>query len=723
MYPVAICLYIDGLDEFDGRYVSIIELINSLKDQSYIKICLSSRPLHEFEIAFAAKPQLKLQDLTFSSIQTYAESRLLKDLEKQNFYQADDQHKIRSLTEQIVRRSEGVFLWAVLAVRNLSQGIYDLADLSDLERQIDELPLGINNLYKQILQRIKPVYRRNAMRYLQLVLFALETDDYILSLHEMYFIANETVKEDAPLTVYKNSIDEFIKACRGFKTRILSHTMGLLDLKPFSQGYIPQFGPSYHVKFFHQTVVEFLSSDEAGNLTMTNENVTENSLRLSYCRGLITYMLYIHEHGTNIQSSQKHPKEMSGRMDDSRFYNLVPAMRQLSVVERVTNAAQSKFINSLSSHMYTNEQYLTVIKAILLFPYDWSKRLPHLPLDLIGVAASFGVSYYVFECIERSFSDTSSCNRCQQHLKVGAGCVGHGSRVFSWDLGEDVENPDQHHRTWLNKRLKWDVPSPAKGHLALGMADDILPETYLLLCCTMTLHFWDGEKADNYFATMRSLLCAGADPMLEMKCVDLPSSTEDCRPAIHVKSGQARVCFWGYWLLFMLRHWCLQRQIVDEVLQGFDPQYLLLTKSLLAHGASLNHPIRETSTWLWYHPEKQEWEFEIEMSAFDILGLIYRDHPDWQGFVANMGIKDHKPKRSIICIYPDVGKKMREDEKACPNREQSEILWPSIYKILGERHTYKIGECAEQLERVFRAQKPHVKLRGDEGYESESEDE
>lgn len=66
--PIAICMFIDGLDEFDGQYEMVVKMISTLADQAYVKICLSSRPLLAFENAFRHKPNLQLQYLTFECI-------------------------------------------------------------------------------------------------------------------------------------------------------------------------------------------------------------------------------------------------------------------------------------------------------------------------------------------------------------------------------------------------------------------------------------------------------------------------------------------------------------------------------------------------------------------------------------------------------------------------------------------------------------------------------
>ena len=74
----AICLFADGLDEFDGEYDELITLVKKLVLNSYFKCCFSSRPENEFEREFKFSDKLQLQDLTRRDIQSYVESKLGK---------------------------------------------------------------------------------------------------------------------------------------------------------------------------------------------------------------------------------------------------------------------------------------------------------------------------------------------------------------------------------------------------------------------------------------------------------------------------------------------------------------------------------------------------------------------------------------------------------------------------------------------------------------------
>ena len=82
-------------------------MIQNLAEHTHVKICMSSRPLLAFETAFKGKPGLRLQDLTFGSIQRYANIKLLDLIKQQVFYNRDDRERAKTLLKLVVKRAEG----------------------------------------------------------------------------------------------------------------------------------------------------------------------------------------------------------------------------------------------------------------------------------------------------------------------------------------------------------------------------------------------------------------------------------------------------------------------------------------------------------------------------------------------------------------------------------------------------------------------------------------
>jgi len=59
--PRRLCLFIDGLDEYEGDHTAIARLLTKIGEHEHVKICISSRPLLQFEKVFTLCPTLRLQ--------------------------------------------------------------------------------------------------------------------------------------------------------------------------------------------------------------------------------------------------------------------------------------------------------------------------------------------------------------------------------------------------------------------------------------------------------------------------------------------------------------------------------------------------------------------------------------------------------------------------------------------------------------------------------------
>jgi hypothetical protein len=70
--PIKVCLFIDGLDEYDGDHQDLVDLLLAMVRSKYFKICAASRPHAEFVDAFGNLSwKLRLQDLTYNDIKLY----------------------------------------------------------------------------------------------------------------------------------------------------------------------------------------------------------------------------------------------------------------------------------------------------------------------------------------------------------------------------------------------------------------------------------------------------------------------------------------------------------------------------------------------------------------------------------------------------------------------------------------------------------------------------
>ena len=103
-------MFIDGLDEIDGQYDSVIRTIKRSSGPDKCEICLSSRPLPVFEEAFNASLGLGLHDLTYHSIRAYANVQLFDLIQERVLHDKQNEHRAKDILDKIVERANEVFL-------------------------------------------------------------------------------------------------------------------------------------------------------------------------------------------------------------------------------------------------------------------------------------------------------------------------------------------------------------------------------------------------------------------------------------------------------------------------------------------------------------------------------------------------------------------------------------------------------------------------------------
>ena len=212
------CFFIDGLDECDGFQV---EDANYLRSQNpFVKFCISSRPWVAFEDAFQDSPSLRLQDLTAPDIQGYVESTLRDNplmlrLEKENFGQ------VNLLIKSIVLKAKGVFLWVVLVVRSILQGLRNRDSLMDLERRIDQLPADLENLYEQMISSINPFYKEESAKIFQVVYQMMDQNDAVFLCYALW--------EDK-VSFGNGNKEQYEQILERLRRILQSRTAGLIEL-------------------------------------------------------------------------------------------------------------------------------------------------------------------------------------------------------------------------------------------------------------------------------------------------------------------------------------------------------------------------------------------------------------------------------------------------------------------------------------------------------------
>jgi hypothetical protein len=109
IFPLKLCLFIDGLDEYKGDDEEIASLFGETSMSHNTKICCSSRPHRLFEDVFVSRPGLRLRDLTILDVRKYVYDRLEKNTRMQCLSE-EEPEATKELIEEIGTTASGVFL-------------------------------------------------------------------------------------------------------------------------------------------------------------------------------------------------------------------------------------------------------------------------------------------------------------------------------------------------------------------------------------------------------------------------------------------------------------------------------------------------------------------------------------------------------------------------------------------------------------------------------------
>ncbi|KAI3319833.1 hypothetical protein HD806DRAFT_508078 [Xylariaceae sp. AK1471] len=212
---IRLCVFIDGLDEYTGRYDDLLDSIERLGISTNAKFCVSSRPELELINRLTGLKQLRLQDFNRNDIKTFVGQSLLKtklrEKERAKFAKA------------VASQAQGVFLWASLVTQSLVKGAKAGDDEHIMWKRFNSLPQELEKLFQKMLSNVDPVYRESLAFYVQLMNFITKFD--------VEDFANVSVITTAQLKQRINSYEEFADECKRTETQIATQSAGLLEIK------------------------------------------------------------------------------------------------------------------------------------------------------------------------------------------------------------------------------------------------------------------------------------------------------------------------------------------------------------------------------------------------------------------------------------------------------------------------------------------------------------
>lgn len=256
------CFFIDGLDEYSGSGVDSIahqELANSLKmwaSNDDIKICVSSRPHREFMNAFSDSPGIRLHELTRHDIRVFSRQKFERNV---NFDSIKGNYQ--DLVDKVVEKSEGVFLWARLAVHSLLISVGRHDPPSVLEEQLDAIPADLDALYDGLLNSIPPQDRQKSNRMLLVTIL----NPFANPLNAIVYTWLDDLEKDPQFprahTKHGYSKQEIEKRFQDVQHQLDGYTRGMLEMVDDGKFGGHVFGVTRRVEFLHRTLRDYLLSE------------------------------------------------------------------------------------------------------------------------------------------------------------------------------------------------------------------------------------------------------------------------------------------------------------------------------------------------------------------------------------------------------------------------------------------------------------------------------
>lgn len=439
---IKICLFIDGVDEYDGDHAEITELITKVSSSKSLKILASSRPIPICVEAFSEYPNLRLQDLTDQDIRRYASDKICAHPRMKQL-QAEGESTATQLVDEIAGKACGVFLWVTLVVRSLLHGLCNYDRVRDLRRRLDELPAGLEDLYHHMLRKMEPLYRQEGSQLFQIALQStIVQPERRLTLLQLSFADEQDPKLAIRAIMGCISDEQELSRCREMEGRLRSRCCGLLEVhsKPTKDGQFQSLAssasplandhpsksknkgatqfpqPSHRraeVAFLHKTVVEFLRKPHVWEEI---QSLTENTAFDPYV-ALLSSCLFelktcelqnVGAQHSHVWHCMRHclaycqlAQDTTGRSQSEYLKELDQAMTIHWRVISKGETSSGKLIRALR-HWSTTEGVFADGKLGTISTAYNSKIVPreqHVPVTFIQLAAVYGLALFVEEAL------------------------------------------------------------------------------------------------------------------------------------------------------------------------------------------------------------------------------------------------------------------------------------------------------------------------------------
>lgn len=444
--PIRVCLLIDGLDEFEAEPgdsaepEDIAKLFKDITSSGNVKACVSSRPWPIFATAYQSYPFLRLQDLNGPDIIKYVDGKFGQS----NDYQAlllREPSTAPQLIEQIIDKSQGVFLWVRIVVQNILRGITNGDDISESLRRLRAIPPELEPLYHHLLNLIEKADNMFwASKAFQIIRAMRDfcsdnaagpirrtkgnTPLYILILQ---FALEGRTKSYTNLLEHRNlTPGTLAKACESPKVRITARCAGFLEVPSFGKD-----GSWSQIEYLHRTSRDFLEQKDVwSRLLRSTIQSNFNPNRALLQAQILWLTICIRNPGYEHLGSEQRMNDIVQQAMLHSYYTAEDVEKGDDVEEdssRYAIPSTESLLDELDSLMCSSSRNHN--RKPIHWTYEFSHDIYSTPLELrpglefAGYTALFGNTIYVESKITDAFDSQTTELDQAKFIKVAASSI------------------------------------------------------------------------------------------------------------------------------------------------------------------------------------------------------------------------------------------------------------------------------------------------------------
>lgn len=220
----AFLICVDGVDEFQDHAnpnecsttaSDLVDFLCDIQNRPHVKLFLASRPELHISRRHPSFREAKLADLNREDIRIFVEARIkaLAGLEFQ-----------KDIIQEVCRRADGVFMWAVFAVQEIKEGHEFEEGYPELVNRLDAMGEGLNTAISHMVRGIKKSHRRAVAFYLQAM-----GSWRGAGMEKPIDIA--LIAAASPFRAEPKSVEEFLSRCIEEERNVRNFSRGLMEIE------------------------------------------------------------------------------------------------------------------------------------------------------------------------------------------------------------------------------------------------------------------------------------------------------------------------------------------------------------------------------------------------------------------------------------------------------------------------------------------------------------